>query len=174
MLCRKYEKEVCAKPTLKIPHPISHSPLVVFSSANQNATSHLSPAVIEPYLFYHIFWLTSSETFFTIVPSLHQSISVSHWLPSLLAPILSNHLAYPWREGRDFGVDPRRMFRPTCVTPGCDPVHHPPPSGTLANQRATTVTAATVHAALWLVGAAGAEHAAGEGAVVTLLAMATG
>ncbi|KAF3852073.1 hypothetical protein F7725_005428 [Dissostichus mawsoni] len=59
------------------------------------------------------------------------------------------------------------------MTPGCDPVNHPTPSWTLTHQRTSTVTTATVHTPLRL-DAAGAEHAACEGAVEMMLAVTTG
>lgn len=87
--------------------------------------------------------------------------------------LTSDHLAYPGAESRHFGVDAGWLLRPAGVTPGRDPVNHPTPSWTLADQRTSAVTTATVHTPLGL-DAAGAEHAAGEGVVEMLLAVTTG
>lgn len=89
-------------------------------------------------------------------------------------PVVAPHgPAYPAAEGRHPGVDAGRLLRPAGVAPRRDPVNHPASPRTLAHQRASAVTAATVHAALW-VHAAGTEHAAGESAVEVLLAVAAG
>lgn len=91
----------------------------------------------------------------------------------LCSVIKSNHFAYPGAEDRDFGVDARRLLCPAGVAPGCDPENNPTSSRTLTHQRATTVTTATVYTNLWL-DATSAEHAACEGTMKVLLAVATG
>ena len=96
---------------------------------------------------------------------------VSH-LSSLFL-IMSNYFAYPRAERRDFGVNTRRLLCPAGMTPGCDPVNHPTPTWTLTHQWTSTVTTATIHTLLRL-DAAGAEHAACEGTLEILLAMAAG
>lgn len=98
---------------------------------------------------------------------------VSHSSLVFFSYIRPNQFSYPGTEGRDFGVDAGGLLCPAGVAPGRDPVNHPAPSWTLTHQRASAVTAATVHAPLWL-DAASAEHAACEGAVEVLLAVATG
>lgn len=114
----------------------------------------------------HVWPISSWEALSLIERSLSL---VCHSLSPFL--IAANNFAYPGAESGDFGVNTRGLLRPAGVTPGCDPVNDPAPAWALTHQWASAVTTATVHVPFWL-DAPGAEHAACEGTVEMLLAVA--
>lgn len=129
-------------------------------------------------IIYHRFCCISCHLISRVRLMSHSLSSRGHFSPSdvLLSPFLlitSNHFAYPGAEGGHFGVDARRLLCPAGMTPGRDPVNHPTTPRTLTHERTSTVTSATVHTPLGM-NTTSAEHAAREGTLEMLLAVAAG